>query len=279
MGRTLYKYLDVTGAKCMVAYSNLQFTNASQLNDPFDCSPSLMDYSDIPDSMTQGWIPKEWLKKKEENDALNLRNATWLCSLSKVNDSMLMWSHYCANHRGICIGLNMDEVKKNYPPMFGTIYLEPLELEVKYQDIAERRPCNQASWYFQWETKDKKWEYEQEVRLLVKEPYAMYAELTMEQADRKGEIDWREVRYYMPLKGECFESIYFGIHVYPELKEKITNYALVKLNPNIKIYQMSIDESALCLKPILEDIQIDKNAHLPMLKPAKKKFVYKTFRM
>ena len=97
----------------MVAYSNLQFTNASQLNDPFDCSPSLMDNSDIPDSMTHGWIPKEWLMEKEENDALNLRNATWLCSLSKVNDSMLMWSHYCANHRGICIGLNMDEVKKN----------------------------------------------------------------------------------------------------------------------------------------------------------------------
>lgn len=38
----LYKYLDFTGGLMMLHYSNLQFTNATQLNDPFDCHPSLI---------------------------------------------------------------------------------------------------------------------------------------------------------------------------------------------------------------------------------------------
>ena len=70
MPRILYKYLDIVGAKCMIGNQNLQFTNASQLNDPFDCHPKLIDYSNVPNTKLQGWIPKEWWIEKEENDAL-----------------------------------------------------------------------------------------------------------------------------------------------------------------------------------------------------------------
>ena len=48
MPRILYKYLDIVGAKCMIGNQNLQFTNASQLNDPFDCHQKLIDYSNVP---------------------------------------------------------------------------------------------------------------------------------------------------------------------------------------------------------------------------------------
>jgi len=72
-------------------FPNLQLTNASQLNDPFDCHPKLIDYSNVPASKLQGWIPEEWWKEKEEIDALNRRNNTWLCSLSKINDSILQY--------------------------------------------------------------------------------------------------------------------------------------------------------------------------------------------
>ena len=133
MSRILYKYLDIVGAKSMIGNRNLQFTNASQLNDPFDCHPKLIDYSNVPDSKLQGWIPKDWWVEKEENDAFNLRNDTWLCSLSKINDSILMWAHYCYNHKGICIGLDLDKVLESVPPMFGTIYLKPLVFDVQYQ--------------------------------------------------------------------------------------------------------------------------------------------------
>lgn len=42
----------------MLYYSNLQFTNATQLNDPFDCHPSLIDFSNVPKEACGGWIPE-----------------------------------------------------------------------------------------------------------------------------------------------------------------------------------------------------------------------------
>ena len=120
MSCILYKYLDIVGATWMLGmkedrkFPNLQLTNASQLNDPFDCHPKLIDYSNVPDAWLQE-TPKEWWIEKEENDALNLRNNTWLCSLSKVNNSLLMWSHYCYNHKGVCIGLDMYKVIESVP--------------------------------------------------------------------------------------------------------------------------------------------------------------------
>ena len=253
MARILYKYLDITGARCMIGNQNLQFTNASQLNDPFDCHPKLIDYSNVPERKLQGWIPKEWWIEKEETDALNKRNETWLCSLSKINDSLLMWSHYCYNHKGVCIGLNLDKVMESVPPMFGTIFLKPLVLDVQYTDIIERPsgyPLSSEIIYYQWKTKAKDWEYEQEVRLVVPEPFSRYAALTPEQAKHpKKTWDWREIHHYMPLKGECFESIYFGVNTEQTEKEKIIQYARKKLNPQINLYQMRVDDNAFKLKP------------------------------
>ena len=260
MSQILYKYLDINGAKCMIGNQNLQFTNASQLNDPFDCHPKLIDYSNVPDIIAKDPIRKEWEQKIEENDALNRRNDTWLCSLSKVNDSLLMWSHYCYNHKGVCIGLNIDKVMACVPPMFGTTYLEPLVFDVQYLDIIERPNAyhsNEDIYRYQLATKAKEWEYEQEVRLIVPEPYPEYALLTPEQAERsdKGEVlDWKEIHHYLPLKGDCYDCIYFGVKIDPKEKEKIINYVLKKLNPDTKLYQMQVDENAFRLKaePIIE---------------------------
>ena len=53
----LYKYLDAMGGLMMLSNSNLQFTNATRLNDPFDCHPSLMNFSNVPKSICKGWPP------------------------------------------------------------------------------------------------------------------------------------------------------------------------------------------------------------------------------
>lgn len=256
MSRILYKYIDLVGAKLMLHNHNLQFTNATQLNDPFDCHPKLIDYSNVPAIKLQGWIPEDWWKLKEEIDAQNLRNDTWLCSLSKINDSILMWSHYCYNHKGVCIGLDIDKVMDSIPRMFGTIYLEPFVLDVQYRDIIERPNAYSAERIFsyQWEAKAKDWEYEQEVRLVMPKPSFMYASLTPEQekrVERNESLDEREVRRYMPLKGECFDSIYFGVNVDQTEKEKIIRFARTKLNPQIKLYQMRVDDNAFRLQPVI----------------------------
>lgn len=82
MSRILYKYLDINGGKAMMGllesrcifrkkkcHPTLQFTNATQLNDPFDCHPKLIDYSNVPDEITHSIFTKEWWQKKVENDA------------------------------------------------------------------------------------------------------------------------------------------------------------------------------------------------------------------
>ena len=46
--RQLFKYLDVTGALAMLSKGTLQFTNSFYFNDPFDCHPSLIDFSSDP---------------------------------------------------------------------------------------------------------------------------------------------------------------------------------------------------------------------------------------
>ena len=250
MSRILYKYLDIKGGKMMIGNMNLQFTNASQLNDPFDCHPKLLDYSNVPDSRAHGRIQKEWRQEIEENDALNLRNDTWLTSFSKVNDSLLMWAHYCNNHSGICVGIDMEKV----PPMRGQIYLEPFEIEGQYTDIINRPDGYRvASWQYQWRTKAKEWAYEQEVRLVIPKPSPVYAALTPAQVEEekknKNKIwDWKEIHHYIDLPGDCFESIYFGVKIDPAEKDKIINFARTKLNPDIKLYQMQVDENAFRLK-------------------------------
>lgn len=249
--KILYKYLDIEGAKRMIGNKNLQFTNATQLNDPFDCHPKLLDYSNVPEHKLQGRIPKDWWIEKEENDAKNLRNDTWLCSLSKINDSILMWAHYCYNHKGVCIGLDIEKVMESVPPLFGTIYMEPYVLDVQYQDIIERPngDCKTADLFnYQWKTKAKAWEYEQEVRLVMPRPSSMYAAFTPEQAKQKKETwDMREIHVYMPLKPECFHSIYFGVSTDEAEKEEIIKSAPKRLNPQINLYQMKIDADAFKL--------------------------------
>ena len=142
---------------------------------------------------------------------------------------------------------------KSVPPMFGTIYLEPLVIDVQYQDIIERPNAYNNTYdrcSYQWGTKAKDWEYEQEVRLVIPKPSPIYAAFTPQQAKHPKETwDWREIHHYMPLKEECFESIYFGVNIDEQEKEKIIHFVRKKLNPHINLYQMCVDADAFRLQP------------------------------
>ena len=247
MSRILYKYISIEGAEWMLGmkkerkYPNLQFSNPSKMNDPFDCDKNLLDYSDIPDAMTHGW-PKELWRDKEINDAHNKRYFAWICSLSKVNNELLMWTHYCNNQSGICVGLDIDNIIQNVHPLFDSMYCEPLVEEVQYRDIRQRPDFKTVPWDYQLVTKDKRWEYEQEVRLIFPHATHLYAEFP----ESAKSNDATELRDYLPLKKECFESIYFGVNTNSEEKEKIIKH-MRKLNPNCKLFQMKVDEDAFRL--------------------------------
>ena len=245
----LYKYLDVNGGLKMLKYHNLQFTNASKFNDPFDCHPALFDYSNVP-TTKNNWPPAEFLQMKGENDMVNLRNSTWMCCLSKVYDSLLMWAYY-NNHKGICIGLNVEAVKESCKNgFFGMMF--PFFEEVKYKDILQKPDYfkDHPSGYDLWTTKAKAWEHEQEVRLITKNPAWVRAGRDIPN-ELKGEeiVDGKELRHYPELSADCFESVYLGVNILPQNKTEIIKVAK-NLNPNIKIYQMKTDPEALRLKAV-----------------------------
>lgn len=246
-GKTLYKYLDVNGGLAMLEYHNLQFTNATKFNDPFDCHPALFDYSNVP-ATPNNWPPADFLKQKGETDMENLRNSTWICCLSKVYDSLLMWAYY-NSHKGICIGLNIEAVLKCCQHKFiGLMY--PYPAEVKYRDIHQKPDYfkDLPSWNDLLTTKAKEWEHEQEVRLITKDPMWIHAGRDIPQKLYNEElVDGKEIRHYSPLSADCFESVYLGVNIFHQDRDKIIKTAR-ELNPEIKIYQMTIDPEAFRLK-------------------------------
>lgn len=254
-GIILYKYLDANGGLAMLHNSNLQFTNATRLNDPFDCHPALFDFSNVPVN-EHNWPPADFLKEKGITDMENLRNSAWICSLSKLHDSVPMWAYY-GNHKGICIGLNMGKAHKYLSRILCGIY-GIMEMEVQYRDVIEKPDYfHSIRDYFHYllSTKAKDWKHEQEVRLLLLDPipagtlnHPYYAPMGLPfKPKRKEVVDWKEVRAYPHLGSECYESLYLGLRIGDAEKAKIIREAQ-KCNPDIKIYQMTIDPDAFRLK-------------------------------
>ena len=243
----LYKYLDFTGGLMMLHNSNLQFTNATQLNDPFDCHPALIDFFNVPEEACRVW-PPEVIEELRSDPFRRTREQSWICSLSKIYDSILMWSYY-SKHKGVCVGIDMEKTRKYLSHMWGDIMIGCAEIEVQYKNIVEKPNYFRDAkdfYHYQLSTKAKEWEHEQEVRLFILNPYPGYMRLMPDQNDSKGPIDWKEVRAFPKIGGECFESVYLGVNIKTEERSKIIKVAK-KRNPEIKIYQMEIDSKAFKL--------------------------------
>ena len=95
-------------------------------------------------------------------------------------------------------------------------------------------------------TKGKDWKHEQEVRMFILDPSPSSMKLLPNQDDKNGPIDWKEVRAFPEIGGECFESIYLGVNMDKNEAEKIIKTAKT-FNPDIKIYQMEINSNAFRL--------------------------------
>ena len=244
----LYKYLDAQGGLAMLSNGNIQFTNATKLNDPFDCHPSLIDFSHVPLERTRVWR-KEDIINLESNRFERHRDKTWLCSLSKNYDSLLMWSYYNC-YKGLCIGIDLEKADKYLSRIWGSIILGYLKFEVRYRDIIEKPDFfkrEEDLWTYQLSTKGKVWEHEQELRLVIVDPSMMTPYYVPKEFDRKEIVDYKEIRFVPKIGGECFNSVYLGVNIDDDMKNQIINKAK-GLNPEIKIYKMKVDANAFKLK-------------------------------
>ena len=145
-------------------------------------------------------------------------------------------------------GLKIDDVRDAFYLSIDELFSDNLN----YKDIIKKPDYFHDKIDFiryQLSTKAKAWEHEQEVRLLLINPTNVFVPMSLpyKPKDEKKIIDWKEVRTYPKIGGECFDSLYFGINIDKEEKEKIIKVAKER-NPEIKIYQMTIDPEAFRLK-------------------------------
>lgn len=242
MNNILCKYLDANGAKEMLKHSNLMYTNATMFNDPFDCHPGLIDFSNVPPETCESWPAKD-IEDLHSNKYSNYRDGLWICCLTKKFNSILMWSYY-NNHEGVCIGLDMDKVSQCLGAQYGLrVAIEGRE--VQYKDAIDKPNFyrdKEDFFNYQVYTKAKAWEHEQEVRLFIYEPSPRFMGL-LSQSKSRNMYDNKEQKTFVKLTAECFESIYLGVKISAMDKEDIMQKAKT-LNPNIKIYQMEIDAKA-----------------------------------
>lgn len=132
----LYKYQPFSlNALSGLANNYLYFASPDKLNDPFD-------------------VASESLAKKFDNLELN-KSDFKTCSLSKINNNKLMWSHYTNEHTGICVG---------YKFMYLPNYVGKEEVQYKNSNLQNKDIFQNIIDY--WTVKSTDWEYEQEVRLL-----------------------------------------------------------------------------------------------------------------
>ncbi len=227
--KVLYKYLDINGAKEMLSKCNIQFTNATKLNDPLDCHPGLVDNSD--EDINN--ITPERLEVLAKTGGMGYfptanRAYTYLCSLSMIFDSILMWSYYAREHKGVCVGLNMQRLQES---------LKFISFYVEYPNVLTKHNChtgtNMEAFKHQLATKAPDWKHENEVRLLL-----------------CPQLPPCEDHFQRPIiSGDCFDSIHLGVNMDRKDKEDIIVLAK-QLNSNVKIYKMQIDPDAFKLNSI-----------------------------
>lgn len=190
---TLYRYRTIESAHSLLTKRTLWFSSLQDFNDPFeghytlslDLNPEA--YRPFLREMFQHGSPGgdavsierrvndyigrgiEFIQHELGETVLEMQKqvrSTWsFCCFSRVNDDILMWSHYASSHKGCCVEVSLL-------PTSDLGMLQPVEYSREY-------PCEPFVGVMADEaklailaitSKSDCWSYEREVRLVRREP-------------------------------------------------------------------------------------------------------------
>lgn len=259
---TLYKYRKFDARTLsMLINREIYFANPENLNDPHDCQISIaaaiLEAISIakkrhPSSLT---LPKVNLLRKLASISPKMETdikSTGVFSLSRTSKNVLMWTHYADEHRGLCIGFRLsnkfltvnDESKVVGTNQCGYFPNNPfVDYLVNIGVTEELLPWNDF-WMRIFSiglvAKHNSWKYEQEVRVVRKEPGTEWFQpkeiveiifgLNMDSEDRKTVIkllsspEWAHVKLSKMTKS----SGSFGLEKVPLSKSEIILSPFVK---------------------------------------------------
>ena len=114
-------------------------------------------YPDLNDPMEGFYLyPEGKLSEEMQYKLQEEKNAIRIVSLSKRNDSTLMWSHYADGHKGVAIGVEIDKRQFDIRPVTYGNHLTITEHDIN-TDTCKDILCRKLS----------PWVYEEEVRVLT----------------------------------------------------------------------------------------------------------------
>lgn len=276
----LFKYLSPERAD-VLENLKIRFTQASALNDPFECFPGIVQKD-------KEWYKAAFLKKiKREMSGLSIRSPAkrkqyvrqrkrdfenfyrcysdeeWLLeqarsivlmdsmiegylSLSATSTNVLMWSHYCESHLGFVIGFDASHEFFKYGVM-KIAYSE----ERPFIDPTESRQEPDV-----FHTKSVDWEYEREYRKSMPfvDPILLDNGNTLlpfpEEVPRPDDPAMSEVKLF-DFPKECVATVILGWKSTPELamrlraaldRHDLRNLTLMQAKPHSHRYEMEIRE-------------------------------------
>lgn len=185
----LYKYGSINEySEALFSGSAIWQASAAVLNDPFECTPSF-DFSHRQDQVMAQLVralrienPRLthdsavacatgiYLRGRHRDPAMwealrnhlihEYRHEVGLYCLTERNDSILMWSHYAAQHTGYCLEFEATD----YTPVFGTA--QRVTYDDKYPVINLYGAPNEDKVLLTFLTKFTDWSYEREWRII-----------------------------------------------------------------------------------------------------------------
>jgi hypothetical protein len=154
MNEILYKYRSLDNFKNFVDIilrNRLYAAKYKDLNDPME---------------GQYYYRTGELDREIRNKLLEEKGELRLCSLSRVRDNQLMWSHYTNGHRGVAVGLRITDTNCTLRP----IQYNGLA-SIRNQDFNEQTAIEILS------HKLEVWNYEEEVRVFVRDRHFVDIEI------------------------------------------------------------------------------------------------------
>ena len=208
----LYKYVDIAGLK-RILQGSVRFTQPSAFNDPFELLPEVVVANDTVERQLSFSFDVRAQRRQPPPGALNevpdgcqasdamsrdivqqFNSLIGILCLSRVSDSLLMWSHYADQYAGAVVEFDGSheffegQIDVEYRP------LRPMRDVGAYVSPPEPIPVAELC------AKSKQWKYEREVRVIR----------SLTDCEKRGNGPRRFPVYTQRLPLECIKSITLG---------------------------------------------------------------------
>ena len=149
----LYKYFSLNVFSIdSLKNGYIYLSNPKDFNDPFDCNRNLI--------FEQRKELKDWQYVERLNDISDIG----ITCFSENGMEPLLWGHYAHSYRGFCLKFNVESLINNQND---SVKLKRVIYSQSPEAISQEHPFSD---YYQYLLKLNNWKYEQEWRLLFKNP-------------------------------------------------------------------------------------------------------------